>query len=246
MSILNEVTDGVGIITINRPEQRNALNADVRNGIRTAIAQFDADEQVKVVLLCAAGNQAFSAGADLKEMAQNGMTVPPRDFIPDLQSSKPVIASVNGMAFGGGFFLAQQADLVVASPHAQFGITEARHGRGAPWAFPLPLLVPPRVALEMIVTGEPISAQRAFEIGLVNRIAPDPDAAALELAHVIAANAPLTVRAGKAMVRGIIEHLAAAESDFAHRLWEGVYLSDDAQEGPRAFAEKRPPRWTGR
>lgn len=246
MSIIDEVRGHSGIITINRPEQRNALNAEVRDGIRSAISRFDSDEEVKVIILTAAGEKAFSAGADLKEMSETGLQVPPRDFIPDLKATKPVIAAVNGVAFGGGFFLAQQADMVIASPHSQFGITEARHGRGAPWAYPLPLLIPPRVALEMIVTGEPITAQRAYEVGLVNRISTDPLATALEIAAGIAANAPLSVQAGKAMIRGIVEHLGAAESEFAHTLWEPVYLSDDAQEGPRAFSEKRPPHWRGR
>lgn len=246
MAILREAKDGIAIITINRPDQRNALNSEVREGIRQAIADFDSDESINVIILTAAGDQAFSAGADLKEMAATGLKVPPRDYIPDLGAKKPVIAAVNGVAFGGGFFLVQQADLVVASPRSQFGITEARHGRGAPWAYPLPLLIPPRVAIEMMTTAEPISAERAYEIGLVNKISDNPLQTALEMAAVINANAPLTVRAGKAMVRGILERALAGEGDLAHRLWEPVYLSQDAQEGPLAFSEKRPPVWKGR
>ena len=246
MSVLTEIRGEIGIITINRAEQRNALNKEVREGIRNAIAQFDGDDSVRVIILTGAGDKAFSAGADLKEMAETGLKVPPRDFIPDLACRKPVIAAVNGVAFGGGFFLVQQADLVIAARHAQFGITEARHGRGAPWAYPLPLLIPPRIALEMIATAQPISAQRAYEVGLVNAVAADPMAAALEMASVIAANAPLSVSAGKAMIRGIVERTIAQEGDLAHALWEPVYLSEDAQEGPRAFSEKRLPRWQGR
>lgn len=246
MGILTRIEDGIGVITINRPEQRNALNSEVREGIRSAIKEFDGNDSINVIVLSAVGDQAFSAGADLKEMSATGLKVPPRDFIPDLSCTKPVIAAVNGLAFGGGFFLVQQADLVVAAPHAQFGITEARHGRGAPWAYPLPLLIPPRVAIELMITAQPISAQRAYEIGLVNQISATPVESAMAMAKVIAANAPLTVRAGKAMVRGILGRALAAEGDLAHRLWEPVYLSEDAQEGPRAFSEKRPPRWQGR
>lgn len=246
MGVQVQTQGAVGIITINRPEQRNALNLEVRDGIRRAITDFDQSDDVRCIILTAAGSKAFSAGADLKEMAATGLTVPPRDFIPDLATSKPVIAAVDGVAFGGGFFLVQQADLVIAAPHAEFGITEARHGRGAPWAYPLPLLIPPRIAIEMITTATPISAQRAYEIGLVNKIADAPLAAALEMAQVIASNAPLSVKAGKAMVRGIVERTLAAEGDRAHQLWEPVYLSQDAQEGPRAFAEKRPAKWLGR
>lgn len=246
MSVKVEIYESAGVITIDRPEQRNALNADVREGIRTAMSDFEGNDAVRCIILTASGDQAFSAGADLKEMAQTGLKVPPRDFIPDLASSKPVIAAVNGLAFGGGFFLVQQADIVIAAPHATFGITEARHGRGAPWAHPLPLLIPPRVAIEMLVTAEPISAQRAYEIGLVNQISESPLVAAQHLARTIAANAPLSVAAGKAMVRGILSRALAQEGDLAQQLWERVYLSEDAQEGPKAFSEKRPPRWQGR
>lgn len=245
MELLTEIRGQVALITINRPEKRNALNTAVREGIRQAVTDFDRDESVRVIILTGAGS-VFSAGADLKEMAETGLQVPPPDFIPDLSSSKPVIAAVNGSAFGGGFFLVQQADIVICSPAAEFGITEARHGRGAPWALPLPLLIPPRIAMEMIATAEPISAQRALEAGLVNLIDVDPLSAALTMAQRISDNAPLSVRAGKAMVRRVVEELVANQREEVQKLWEPVYLSDDAQEGPRAFAEKRAPHWQGR
>ncbi|MCW2756710.1 MAG: Enoyl-CoA hydratase/isomerase, partial [Nocardioidaceae bacterium] len=148
--VLYDVADGAAWITINRPEARNALNAAVREGLKAAFEQAEADPDVAVVVLTAAGDKAFSAGGDLKEMAEVQLTVPPPDYVPQpnrtLAISKPVIAAVNGGAFGGGFLLVQSADLVVAADNAKFGISEIKVGRGAPWAAPLPWLVPPRIA----------------------------------------------------------------------------------------------------
>lgn len=243
-----EVADGIATITINRPEARNALNSVVRNGIRTSLDAFTRDDQARVLIITATGGAAFSAGADLKEMSEQHLTIPPDDFISDLATHKPVIAAVNGVALGGGFFLAQQADLVIAADHATFGITEARYGRGAPWAAPLPLLIPPRIALELLLTAQPISAARAKEVGLVNYVVPlkELSTASQALAQLIATNAPLSVAAGKAMVRNTLEAVLGDARQNAKSLWDSVYLSEDAQEGPKAFKEKRPPRWQGR
>jgi enoyl-CoA hydratase/carnithine racemase len=180
------------------------------------------------------------------------MKVPPPDFLPYLgrsvKTDKPVIAAVNGVAFAGGFLLAQMADLVIAADHAKFGITEARVGRGSPWAAPLPWLIPPRVAMEIMLTAEPITAQRAYEVGLVNKVVTGADLReeALRMAKGIAANAPLSVRAAKQLVYLSAEHGWSGALDAADELYEPVYLSADAQEGPRSFKEKRPPRWQGR
>jgi enoyl-CoA hydratase/carnithine racemase len=245
--LLYDVSGGIATITINRPDARNALNSAVREGIRDALNAFTKNDRAKVLIITASGNLAFSAGADLKEMAEQNLTIPPDDFIPDLATPKPVIAAVNGAALAGGFFLAQQADLVIAADHATFGIAEARYGRGAPWAAPLPLLIPPRVALELLLTARPITAQRAKEVGLVNSVvAPDElMAASRALAEQIAANAPLSVAAGKAMVHTILENILGDGRERAKAIWNPVYLSGDAQEGPRAFKEKRPPHWQG-
>jgi enoyl-CoA hydratase/carnithine racemase len=247
-----DVHDGVAWLVIDRPEARNAINRAVGEGLWDGFRRFEADPAAAVLVLTGAGDAAFCAGADLKEMAALGMTVPPRDMAPqlgrNLQVTKPVIAAVNGVALGGGFLLAQMCDLCVAAASARFGITEARWGRGAPWAAPLPWLVPPRVALELLLTAEPIGAQRALEVGLVNRVV--PDAALREeagrLAATVAANAPLSVRAAKAMVHAAAGRDLDAALDEGWRLFEPVYLSEDAQEGPRAFLEKRPPVWKGR
>lgn len=247
-----EVVDGVAWVTIDRPEARNAINQAARDGLWEGFRRLEADPGVAVGVLTGAGEQAFCAGADLKEMAATGLKVPPPDFLPylnrNLHLTKPVIAAVNGIAYAGGFLLAQMCDLCVAVDTARFGITEARWGRGAPWAAPLPWLIPPRVALEILLTARPIDARRAHEIGLVNTVV-GADAlreTTQQLARTIADNAPLSVRAAKAMVYAAAEvgwSEALAEGD---RLFEPVYLSDDAQEGPRAFAEKRPPVWRAR
>jgi enoyl-CoA hydratase/carnithine racemase len=242
-----EVTESIATITINRAEARNALNAAVRNGIRESLELFNQDQKAKVLIITGAGDIAFSAGADLKEMSEQRLEVPEEDFIPDLKSPKPVIAAVNGLAFGGGFYLVQQADLVIAAEHATFGITEARHGRGAPWAAHLPLLTPPRVALELLLTAQPISASRALEVGFVNKVVSSKALmeTAREMAVQIAANAPLSVAAGKAMVRNTIESTLGTARSQANEIWDPVYKSADAQEGPRAFKEKRAPKWLG-
>lgn len=237
----------VAWMTIDRPEARNALNAAVREGIREGVERFNGDDAA-VLVLTGSGDVAFCAGADLKEMSASALEVPPADFIPVLGRTvtvdKVTIAAVNGVAYAGGFLLSQMCDLCVAADHARFAITEAKVGRGAPWAAPLPWLVPPRVAMELLVTAEPITAARAHEVGLVNRVVTGDrlHEATQALAETIAANAPLTVAAAKRTV-----YLSmAAPYEAADEIWEPVYKSADAQEGPAAFAEKRPPRWQGR
>jgi len=250
-SVRYELVDGVATIEMDRPEAKNALNRALREGLWTAFRRFAAEDAALVAVLASVGD-VFCAGADLKEMAALGLRVPPPDFLPqlgrNLHTDKPVIAAVQGPAYAGGFALAQMCDLCVAADDARFAITEAKWSRGAPWAAPLPWLIPPRVALELIVTAEPISAERAREIGLVNRVV--PKAKLLEeaqaLAGVIAKNAPLSVRAAKRMVYAVAGASLASALDEGDRVWEPVYESEDAQEGPRAFREKRAPVWRGR
>ena len=241
----------VAWVTIERPEARNALNAAVRSGLWAATRRFNADD-AEVLVLTGAGDTAFCAGGDLKEMADTSLTVPPPDFLPqfgrNIDVAKPTIAAVNGVAYAGGFLLAQNCDLCVAAESARFAVTEVRVGRGSPWAVPLPWLVPPRVAMQILLTGDPISAQRAYEVGLVNQVVPDGELrpATQALAERIAANAPLSVMAAKQTVYLAIQQGLGEAFDQADRLWEPVYLSADAQEGPAAFRAKRPPVWTGR
>lgn len=253
MSVVRyEVVNRVGWLTIDRPEARNALSAEVRELLFEGFHRFAADDDAAVLVLTGAGDTAFCAGGDLREMADTALTVPPPDFLPQLGRNvhldKPVIAAVNGIAYGGGFLLAQQCDLVLAADHARFAISEAKLGRGAPWAAPLSWLVPPRVAMQLLVTGDPITARRAHEVGLVNEVVPGPElhAAAQVLGERIAANAPLSVAAAKRTARLMAAPRFADAYAEAEALWEPVYRSADAQEGPAAFRDKRTPVWTGR
>ena len=250
--VLYEVEDKVAWLTINRPESRNALNKAARDGIRIGFERFREDDDAAVLVLTGAGDKAFCAGGDLKEMADTQLKIPPKDFMVYLQRTikvdKPIIAAVNGVAYAGGFLLAQQVDLVIAADHAKFAITEARVGRGSPWAAPLPWLIPPRVAMELLLTAEPITAQRAYEVGLVNKVVPYDQLRdeAGKMARTIADNAPLSVRAGKALVFASADYGWEAGLDHGDEIYKPVYLSEDGQEGPRAFREKRKPLWRGR
>ena len=244
--------DGIAIITINRPDTRNCLSAEVRAGLFAAWERFERDNNLRIAILTGAGDKAFCAGGDLKEMVERGLKVPPLDMFPlpydSIELSKPTIAAVNGVAFAGGWMIAQACDLCVASTSAKFAITEVKVGRGSPWAAPLIHMIPQRIMMEIILTGKPITAQRAYEIGLVNRLA-EPDAlmaAALELAHEVLEGAPLSVKAGRETVMLATEMGRAAALQAAHAAHEQTYNSADAQEGPRAFSEKRKPAWKGK
>ncbi len=243
--------DGIALITINRPDARNALGKSVREGLFAAWARFEDDPALRVAILTGSGDQAFCAGGDLKEMAQLQLAVPPRGMFPipgdTVELTKPSIAAINGVAFAGGWLLAQSCDLCVAADHARFAITESKVGRGAPWAAPLINMIPQRIMMEILLTGRPIDAARAYEIGLVNRVVPQAELidASVALAQEIIACAPLSVAAAKETVRlatemGLTPALRAARTAF-----ERAYRSNDAQEGPRAFAEKRRPVWRG-
>jgi enoyl-CoA hydratase/carnithine racemase len=239
-------------LTINRPEARNALSAAVRAGLWDGLRRFNDDPDALVLVLTGAGDKAFCAGGDLKEMAAERLEIPPPDFLPqpgrNIEVAKPVIAAVNGVAYAGGFLLAQSCDLCLAADSALFAVTEAKVGRGAPWAAPLPWLIPPRIAMQLLLTGDPITAERAFQVGLVNEVVPAAGlrARAQAVAERIAANAPLSVRAAKRTVGLIAEQPLSRAFEDAEAIWAPVYRSADAQEGPAAFREKRSPVWTGR
>jgi enoyl-CoA hydratase len=244
--------DGIAILTIDRPEQRNALSKEVRDGLRAAWARFDADNAARIAILTGAVDKAFCAGGDLKEMVETGLKTPPRDMFPvpyeNIALSKPTIAAVNGVAFAGGWMIAQGCDLCVASTEAKFAITEVKVGRGSPWSTPLIHMIPQRIYMEIVLTGKPITARRAYEIGLVNRLA-EPGKTldvALELAREVIEGAPLSVDAARRTVMLATEMGRSAALDAGYAAHETAYNSDDAQEGPRAFSEKRKPVWKGR
>lgn len=239
-------------MTINVPDKRNALTREVRRAMFSALADFNADDSARVLVVTGAGDRAFCAGGDLSELSKSSPGLPPDDYMPifgrNVEVRKPTIAAVNGAALGGGFLLAQSCDLCIAADTALFGIPEAKVGRAAPWAAPLILQMPPRVAMQLLLTGAPIPAQRAFDIGLVNDVVPADElrARTQSIAEAVAANAPLSVAMAKAMVHMVCEYAADALARDVKELWRPVYESEDAIEGPAALMEKRPPVWRGR
>lgn len=248
--LLLERRGRVLVLTMNRPAQRNALNLELRSALRAAFDAFELDDALRCAVLTGNG-PAFCAGGDLKEMADTNMRVPPENSFLLLGSTgrltKPVIAAVNGHARAGGFLLMQDCDLAIAAEGATFAISEVKRGRGAPWAVPLANIVTKRVMMELLLTGDPFDARRAFEVGLVNRVVPAAELldTAIAMAETIAGNAPLSVWAAKQLVELACEMGESAATRAAHLIYNRVYLSDDAAEGPRAFAEKRQPVWTG-
>jgi enoyl-CoA hydratase/carnithine racemase len=255
-AVLFERRGRVGLFTLNRPEQRNAINPEVTSSMNRLVAEFEADPELWVGVVTGSGGVAVSAGADLKAIAAGEMAgivdVEPYGFAGLVRGerAKPMIAAVNGAALAGGCEIAIACDLVVASTAARFGQPEVTRGiiAGAGGLQRLPKLIPPMRALELILTGRAIEADEAHELGLVNELVA-PDALlprALEIAEAIAANAPIAVRESRAVARAAI---AAGEADAWERselAWERVLGSEDSKEGPAAFAERRPPRWTGR
>lgn len=249
------------IITINRPEARNAINAAVHVGIGEALEQAQADPEVRVVILTGAGDKSFCAGADLVAVSR-GESLFPADKVQQAWGfagmvshpiSKPIIAAVNGFAFGGGCEIALMSDIIIAADHAQFGLPEVKVGlfAAAGGAFRLARQMPPKLAMEAMLTGDAITACRAAEFGLVNHVVPLADlmTTAMALAEKIAANAPLSVQATKRVALGIVDGAISGDAaDWAINDAERaiVMASEDAREGPRAFAEKRAPIWRAR
>jgi enoyl-CoA hydratase len=246
-----EVTDGVAVITINRPEARNAVNGDVARGIAAAVEEFDARKDISVLVLTGAGG-TFSAGMDLKGFLTGDAPIAPgRGFggIAERPSAKPVIAAVEGYALAGGFELVLACDLVVASEEAKFGLPEVRRGlvAGAGGLLRLPRRIPYHVAMEIALSGEHFPAARLAAVGLVNKLVPAGQAlpAAMELAGRVALGAPLALAASK---RVIVESADWPANEAFARQGEvigPVFRSKDAMEGAAAFAEKRLPAWRG-
>jgi enoyl-CoA hydratase/carnithine racemase len=246
--VLYEVRGQVAVITINRPDQLNAINDAVCKLLTDAFIRFDADTALRVAILTGTGNKAFSAGRDLKEVAGHTARTPLPVIGESVQVSKPVIAAVNGSAVGGGWVFAQMCDLCIAADTAKFGIAEAKVGRGLHWTPPLVHMVGSRIALELMMTGKTIDAQRAHAIGFVNRVVPYAELmpAALAMAEEIIACAPLSVANARQMVRHTMNMGLEPALEVGRKLAVQLYASEDSQEGPRAFREKRKPVWTGR
>jgi enoyl-CoA hydratase len=248
--LLYETRGPIAIITINRPESRNAINLPVRVALRDAFERFDADPALRVAILTGAGDKAFCSGMDLKEAADGGALAKPQlpNLGDNMKLSKPVIAAVNGYAYAGGWLLAQMCDLCVAADNASFAITEGKVGRGMWWAAPLVAMLGSRIALELLLTGKSIDARRAYEIGFVNRVVSQQELMheAQALAREIIACAPLSVAAARELVLHTMNMGVSAATEVGKQIFKSVYESEDAKEGPRAFREKRKPQWTGR
>lgn len=260
MTINNDIlvrqSDGIMTVTLNRPEKRNALTVDVANRLHDLWEEVDADESVKVVVLTSTDCGTFCAGMDLKEAARikdregrDVLTMIKDPFHNRMRKvSKPVIAAMTGHFAAGGMMLSLNADLRVGLAGTKGGITEAKMGRGSPWGVPLVWMLPQPILMEMVLSGEMMPIERLYELGFVNYVEPTANAVrahAQTLAENIRNNAPLSVRAGKATILNAMSVGCAQGLSDATQIYQSVYNSEDAQEGPRAFADKRKPVWKG-
>jgi enoyl-CoA hydratase len=251
-AVLTARRDRVLLITLNRPEARNAVNLAVAEGVAAALDQLDADDALAVGVLTGAG-KGFSAGMDLKAFVTGERPwVGDRGFagIVRRASRKPLIAAVEGFAVAGGLEVALACDLIVAAKGARLGIPEVKRSLVAAGGAlrHLPRRIPYGVAMELALTGDPVSAERAYELGLVNRLAEPGGAvdAALELAGAIAGNGPLGLDASKAILQQQFDWDDAEFWERQGELSDPVFASEDAREGATAFSEKREPVWKGR
>jgi enoyl-CoA hydratase len=250
--VLTERHDGVLVITLNRPEARNAVNQALAEAVAAALDELDGDDTLRVGVLTGTGG-TFCSGMDLKAFLSGEVPVIEGRGLAGLTQRpprKPLVAAVEGWALAGGFEIMLACDLAVASRTARFGVPEVKRAlvAGAGAALRLPERVPLPIALELLLTGEPIDAVRAHELGLVNRLADEGGAleVALELARTIAGNGPLAVEVTRQIARSARDW--SSEEGWAKQdeLMAPVFTSEDAIEGATAFAEKRPPVWKGR
>jgi len=246
-AVLTERRGRVMVITLNRPEAMNAINGALSEGLRSAVQDLDSDSELTAGVVTGAG-KGFCSGMDLKAFSRGEDIGPMLEFVQN-GAAKPLVGAIEGFALAGGLELALSCDLLVAARGAKLGIPEVGVGLFAAGAglFRLPGRVGYGTAMEMAITGDPITAEQAADHGLVSRLTEPGDALgeALALAERIARNAPLAVAASKQVVR-------ATQGATEEELWKiqrphmaTVWKSNDAKEGPRAFAEKRPPEWTG-
>jgi len=251
MTVDVERIGAVTVVTINRPERRNALDPETMSGIGRALVAAEQDDAVRAVVLTGAGDKAFCAGMDLRAFAEGGISPddlpkPGLDVLVERIYPKPVVAAVNGAALAGGFEIMLACDLVVAADHAMFGIPEVKRGLvAAGGGTRLPRRLPLAIALELGLTGDPVDAARARQLGLVNRVVPAAELrqAAIALAETVAANGPLAVAATKQLMW---TEAAGMSIDEIGARTKPVFESEDAREGALAFAQRRPPVWRNR
>lgn len=248
-----EIADGMQIITINRPQAKNAINLDTAQAMVAALESLDKRDDVRIGILTGAGG-TFSAGMDLKAFAQTGQRphIPGRGFagLTEAPPQKPLIAAVEGYALAGGWEMVLASDLIVAARNAKFGLPEVKRGlvAGSGGMLRLPRRLPYHIAMECILTGEMMEAERAHHFGLVNRLS-EPGRAlddALALAATMIKNGPLAVQTAKSIVVQSSDWQQAEMFDRQRPLIAHIFSSVDAQEGAAAFAEKREPVWQAR
>jgi enoyl-CoA hydratase len=257
--LLVEVADGVAVVTFNNPEKRNAMSLGMRTALPGALAALAGDPEVRVVVCTGAGDRAFVSGADISEFGAQRTDPAARAEYDRAGAAidrawksldKPVIAMIRGFCIGGGLLTALQADIRIAAEGSQFGIPAARLGLGYGYGgvTALTALVGPSVTADILFSARRLDAAEALRVGLVNRVVPaaDLEAEVMSLATTITQNAPLTVAAAKAAIRAAGQPADRRDLQRVHEMVEACFQSDDYREGQRAFAEKRPPRFSGK
>ena len=255
-TVLYEKQGNIVTITLNRPDSLNAINRQLRGELADAITQFDGEPDAFVAIITGAG-RAFCSGRDLKERAEdNAAGVQARaaqSMSPDRpymwpQTWKPLIAAVNGFALAGGWSIAQMCDLRIAAEDAKLGITETKWSLLPPFGTILPKMIPLSAVLELVFTAQPMTAQRAYDIGFLNKVVPGEDLMeeALGMAQTIAENAPLAVQSFKELAYRGLNMSTQDISSLTYHMYDQLLTTEDSKEGPKAFAEKRKPQWQGR
>ena len=239
-----ESRGGVALITINRPEKLNAIDSEVADGLLRAFQRLNNTDD-RVAILTGAGDRAFSAGADLNDPQAQGWPCTPGVGI---EVNKPIICAVNGLCIGGALVFVQFADLCVMADDAWFSYPEAKIGFTGGLISSIAARMPHKIAMELILVGEKMTAQRAYEVGFVNRVVPAAELmeAAFDYADRLAANSPLVMETLKAFVGRTLPKGPTELAGYARHMTERTYDSEDLKEGLSAFGEKRTPKFTGR